>query len=77
MYSMVTPMPDPFTYSLRNKDIKMDLRMLFEKATVKIIIVCVLKSVLIIGHDVSEEEIKIFWFQFFSGVCFSLISTSL
>uniref|UniRef100_A0A8D2E266 G-protein coupled receptors family 1 profile domain-containing protein n=1 Tax=Sciurus vulgaris TaxID=55149 RepID=A0A8D2E266_SCIVU len=35
MYSVVTPMLNPFIYSLRNQDIKRALRRLFRKATMK------------------------------------------
>ncbi|XP_077882299.1 olfactory receptor 7A17-like [Ictidomys tridecemlineatus] len=35
MYSVVTPMLNPFIYSLRNKDIKSALKTLFERETLK------------------------------------------
>ena len=35
MYTVVTPMLNPFIYSLRNKDLKRGLKILFEKVTVK------------------------------------------
>ena len=35
MYTVVTPMLNPFVYSLRNKDLKRGLKILFEKVTVK------------------------------------------
>ncbi|XP_004875109.1 olfactory receptor 7A17-like [Heterocephalus glaber] len=39
MYSVVTPMLNPYIYSLRNKDIKSALKRLFEKETIKLSIV--------------------------------------
>ncbi|XP_054980711.1 olfactory receptor 7A17-like [Sorex araneus] len=36
IYTVVTPMLNPFIYSLRNKDIKMALKILFEKETTKV-----------------------------------------
>ena len=35
MYTVVTPMLNPFIYSLRNKDLKRGLKTLFEKVTAK------------------------------------------
>ncbi|KAB0360555.1 hypothetical protein FD754_004711 [Muntiacus muntjak] len=35
MYTVVTPMLNPFIYSLRNKDLKRGLKILFDKVTVK------------------------------------------
>lgn len=42
MHTMVTLMPNPFIYSLRNKDIKRTLKTFFEKEIVKGPIVLVL-----------------------------------
>ncbi|XP_055968686.1 olfactory receptor-like protein OLF4 [Sorex fumeus] len=36
IYTVVTPMLNPFIYSLRNKDIKMALKILFERETTKV-----------------------------------------
>ncbi|XP_070115932.1 olfactory receptor 7A17-like [Equus przewalskii] len=36
MYTVVTPMLNPFIYSFRNKDIKRALKKLFEKSTIKV-----------------------------------------
>ncbi|XP_057564052.1 olfactory receptor 7A10-like [Hippopotamus amphibius kiboko] len=44
MYSVVTPMLNPFIYSLRNKDIQEALKIFFGKETVKGIIVLGLES---------------------------------
>ena len=35
MYTVVTPMLNPFIYSLRNKDLKMGLKILFEEVALK------------------------------------------
>ncbi|XP_073068355.1 olfactory receptor 7A10-like [Manis javanica] len=44
MYTVVTPMLNPFIYSLRNKDIKRTLKRLFGKETIKGLIVLGLKK---------------------------------
>ncbi|MBZ3887571.1 Olfactory receptor 7A10 [Sciurus carolinensis] len=44
MYSVVTPMLNPFIYSLRNKDIKSTLRRLCERETMKVSVVLRLKT---------------------------------
>nr|XP_036872119.1 olfactory receptor-like protein OLF4 [Manis javanica] len=44
MYTVVTPMLNPFMYSLRNKDIKRTLKRLFGKETIKGLIVLGLKK---------------------------------
>ncbi|XP_061005567.1 olfactory receptor 7A10-like [Dama dama] len=44
MYTVVTPMLNPFIYSLRNNDIKGALKILFTKETIKEIIDLVLKN---------------------------------
>jgi olfactory receptor len=44
MYSVVTPMLNPFIYSLRNKDIKYALTRLFEREIIKRPIVLRLKK---------------------------------
>ncbi|MBZ3870962.1 Olfactory receptor 7A17 [Sciurus carolinensis] len=46
MYSVVTPMMNPFIYSLRNKDIKRALRRLCERETVKVSVVLRLRTCL-------------------------------
>jgi olfactory receptor len=40
MYTVVSPMQNPFIYSLRNKDIKRALKRLFERKSLKVLIVC-------------------------------------
>ncbi|XP_044933515.1 olfactory receptor-like protein OLF4 [Mustela putorius furo] len=44
MYTVVTPMLNPFIYSLRNKDIKAALLRFFKRATIKGTIVLVVKK---------------------------------
>ena len=46
MYTVVTPMLNPFIYSLRNKDLKRGLKMLFGKENIKVSIVLGLEKFL-------------------------------
>ncbi|XP_045660152.1 olfactory receptor 7A10-like, partial [Ursus americanus] len=46
MYTVITPMPNPFIYSLRNKDIKEVLIRFFRRPTIKGTIVLVVKKCL-------------------------------
>ena len=46
MYTVVTPMLNPFIYSLRNKDLKKGLKMLFGKENIKVSIVLGLEKCL-------------------------------
>ncbi|CAI9169649.1 unnamed protein product [Rangifer tarandus platyrhynchus] len=46
MYTVVTPMLNPFIYSLRNKDLKTGLKMLFGKENIKVSIVLGLEKCL-------------------------------
>jgi hypothetical protein len=44
MYTVVTPMMNPFIYSLRNKEIKRSLKTLFEKEDIKVVFALGLKK---------------------------------
>ena len=44
MYTVVTPMLNPFIYSLRNKDIKRALERIIRKAVIKLLSVLGLKN---------------------------------
>ncbi|XP_043323556.1 olfactory receptor 7A10-like [Cervus canadensis] len=51
MYTVVTPMLNPFIYSLRNKDIKRSLRRFFGMATIKGPIVLGLRKCQLLQHS--------------------------